>query len=773
MALEFAHGAIQWLAADAAGATYSVSGLSSQPKAIRFYWQGMASATDAVSQATHGRRGVGFATSTSNRRAVGTYSQDASTAAACAAVPVDLAVAVLLNNAGGTAGLLDINAINSDGFQLIIDTQATANITLFWEAWGGTDITVAAAGHFFEPAATGNQDYTVSGFVAAATDQVVMFGGCWGGVINVANEIDSCMTVGFASSGSAADNVHITGNSDEASATMDTDGYCKTGECLSFITNGGGNPDARAQLTQFGTDNFRLNWIARASTTRCGIYLAIKGGSWKAGNYTIDGSTLNATATVSGLAFAPKGLSLIARLSVESTAGTSVAEDRMGLGSGSSTTSRRSMGMWDENGTGNAELNHTIQYDQVLSFPDNAGALLAAFDINAMNSDGFQIIVDDPGGVAGAWHGYLTFGDAAAGGQPIVVAQTSETNVAQAIAVIVGALIIGLGQASEADAAQIITPTQGTTISIAQVAEIDAAQIIGVSVGAVTIAVGQASENDTAQIIVPALGVVTVTVGQATEADVAQVIGVQVGVVTISVVQTSEADAAQSITVVTGTGVVAVNQAAETDSAQAIAAVAGAITISVAQVSETDSAQAVAPVLGALTVAVGQVIEVDSAQTISVVGGAVSANHVRRQIREAFAARTTGLTTTGARVFQSRTRRLAAADIPCLRIYVENETIISEDVLGAPYMQHRIINVRCEALAKQSADLVDKLKLICKEVQVAIAANDRLGVIAKLPGTLTGIEINQDGSSDLPAGLAAMDWQFVVLTWSDAPDVVL
>src|SRR4030067_182215 len=254
MALAHAHGAIQWLAADAVGITYTVSGLSFQPKAIRFYWQGMASATDAVSQTTHENRGVGFATPPANRRAVGTHSQDGLTAANCAAVPVDLAVAVVLDNVGSTTGLLDINASNADGYQLIVDFQITANLTIFWEAWGGTDISVAEAGHFFSPAAIGNQDYTVSGFVAAATDQVVMFAGCWGGVINVANEIDSCMTVGFASSGSAADNVHITGNSDEASATMDTDGYCKTGECLSFITNGGGNPTTRAQLTQFNTD---------------------------------------------------------------------------------------------------------------------------------------------------------------------------------------------------------------------------------------------------------------------------------------------------------------------------------------------------------------------------------------------------------------------------------------------------------------------------------------------------------------------------------------
>lgn len=39
--LAFAHGGIQWLAADAATTVYTVSGLSFQPKALAFAWQGL------------------------------------------------------------------------------------------------------------------------------------------------------------------------------------------------------------------------------------------------------------------------------------------------------------------------------------------------------------------------------------------------------------------------------------------------------------------------------------------------------------------------------------------------------------------------------------------------------------------------------------------------------------------------------------------------------------------------------------------------------------
>ena len=83
MALEYAHGAIQWLAADGASTTYTVSGLSFQPQALRFTWCGLQSATDAASGAVNEQRGVGFAVGTSARRCVGSFSQDTAATSNC------------------------------------------------------------------------------------------------------------------------------------------------------------------------------------------------------------------------------------------------------------------------------------------------------------------------------------------------------------------------------------------------------------------------------------------------------------------------------------------------------------------------------------------------------------------------------------------------------------------------------------------------------------------------------------------------------------------
>jgi hypothetical protein len=220
------------------------------------------------------------------------------------------------------------------------------------------------------------------------------------------------MCVGFATSTSSTNNVVVVGNSDDGSDPTDTDGYCFQGDCLAQIVIAGGNPNARANLSAWGTDLFTLNWTNRGTTNRRNIFMAIKGGSWTASSYTIAGNTINSTTTVSELPFLPlRGISLIGRMTAQSTAGTATAQDRISFGSGLSTASRNSAGIIDGNNQDPSEIGTIIRYDSVLSFPTSAGAVTTTYDINAFNLNGFQIIVDTAGGVASEFHGYLAFGD--------------------------------------------------------------------------------------------------------------------------------------------------------------------------------------------------------------------------------------------------------------------------------------------------------------------------------------------------------------------------
>jgi hypothetical protein len=415
MELNFAHGSVQWLTTQALNATIAVTGLGFTPKALRFYWVGLSSAspTNGVSGAVNERRGVGFAVSAASRRCVGTFAEDNNNNASNdGSVAADNSVCITVDGAGTVDGRLDISSFDANGFTLIVDDVTPANITVFYEVWGGQDITAAVVGDIAEPAATGTQNYTVAGFTSDGRNQCVMFAGVQSvSALNTGEGQDSGLCVGFATSTSTVNNVVVVGNADDNSGTSDTDGYCIQGECLAQIVIAGGNPNARATLSAWGTNQFTLNWLARATTNRRNIFLAIKGGSWRASSYTIQGNTLNANTTVSELPFNLKGISLIGRMTAQSTAGTSTAQDRIGFGSGLSTTSRNSAGVLDNNGADPTEIGTIVQYNSVLSFPTAAGAVQATYDINSFNLNSFNIIVDTAGGVANEFHGYLAFGD--------------------------------------------------------------------------------------------------------------------------------------------------------------------------------------------------------------------------------------------------------------------------------------------------------------------------------------------------------------------------
>ena len=121
-----------------------------------------------------------------------------------------------------------------------------------------------------------------------------------------------------------------------------------------------------------------------------------------------------------------KKISLIGRMTAQSTAGTATTQDRMSIGSGKSTTSRNSVGGLDLDAQATAEIvTMVISYDSLLSFPSTTGTVQAIYDINSLSANQFQIIVDTAGGVASEFHGYLAFGSKKIGttsvGHPFII----------------------------------------------------------------------------------------------------------------------------------------------------------------------------------------------------------------------------------------------------------------------------------------------------------------------------------------------------------------
>lgn len=143
--------------------------------------------------------------------------------------------------------------------------------------------------------------------------------------------------------------------------------------------------------------------------------------------------------------------------------------------------------------------------------------------------------------------------------------------------------------------------------------------------------------------------------------------------------------------------------------------------------------------------------------------------HVRKQIREAAATLLTGLTTTGARVYQSRVYPLRDADLPCLLINTDDEAITS-DSIGALQLQ-RQLKLTVRAVAKANADLDDTLDQILLEVETAISGQIFGGLSKQtMPES---IAVQMDDTLDKPVGVAAITFNITYFTTGSAPGTAI
>ena len=232
---------------------------------------------------------------------------------------------------------------------------------------------------------------------------------------------DSGLYMGFATSTSTSNNIVLVGNSDDASSTMDTDGYNYTGQCLAMIVIGGGNPSARASLSAFGANAFTLNWLERTTTNRRSIYMAIKGGLWNAGSTTIAGNSINARTTISGFPYRIRGGCFMGAMKTQSTQDTSTTQDRISYGS-----FRKGIGAEIGADTDyyclyitNTDFNSLANSDTVigygetgtLAYLDNTASIITRYDIFSAGGNSVTIENVLAGGVDSEWIGYLIFGD--------------------------------------------------------------------------------------------------------------------------------------------------------------------------------------------------------------------------------------------------------------------------------------------------------------------------------------------------------------------------
>lgn len=144
------------------------------------------------------------------------------------------------------------------------------------------------------------------------------------------------------------------------------------------------------------------------------------------------------------------------------------------------------------------------------------------------------------------------------------------------------------------------------------------------------------------------------------------------------------------------------------------------------------------------------------------------ANHLHRQIREAVEILLTGLTTTGARVYANRLQPLTDANLPGLRVFMDDEEVIES---GIDKVQTRRLSMIVECCAKANATLDDTLDAISKEVESALSGGITIGS-NWMDAEYAGMQFD-DALADKPVGVKRLRFSIIYMAASNAPDVLI
>lgn len=131
--------------------------------------------------------------------------------------------------------------------------------------------------------------------------------------------------------------------------------------------------------------------------------------------------------------------------------------------------------------------------------------------------------------------------------------------------------------------------------------------------------------------------------------------------------------------------------------------------------------------------------------------------HIRTQIRDAVAARVTGLPTTGANVFKSRVYPIQPTELPGILVYSLSERSEAQ-TMGHPRLMFRFAEIAVEILASANDDLDDILDQATLEVEKALSTDTNLGGVCKR-FQLTGSLITLKGEAESPIGSARLTYE--------------
>lgn len=371
---------------DVVGSTITVTGVGFAPLALILWWSGRTEAVDAVGTETH-RRGMGFAVSPTDRRAITNISIDNVNPIDSASRHTPNACVSVLLDTTTVDGELDVQSMDADGFTLVVDNQFSQSYRIHYLAIGGPDVLQAVTGQFTAPLATGNQD-TVIGFEPDAlfflsTNQTTA---------PPITGVDSRFCFGAALS--ASEQAVIAGGSNDGVTPSQAVGYCRDGECIALPSSTLTVLELRAAFVQMNATGFRLNFTEVSGIAPYIFYLAIRGGRYKLGTLLTETDTVTPI-TISGLDFQPSAGMFVSAMRAESAADTLTDHDTWSIGAVSTPNIRGAQAIADEDAVATSDTNTALEFDAVYANVSNAGAIQGLMDVQSIGVSSVSLIMDD------------------------------------------------------------------------------------------------------------------------------------------------------------------------------------------------------------------------------------------------------------------------------------------------------------------------------------------------------------------------------------------
>ena len=361
--------------------TQAITGVGFQPKAILFW----ATLQTAVGNSIANYTGYGFTAGVGSSASVSAWSDrvDPSNTGRKNSVTN----AIQLQTTGGTdAGQATLNSFDADGFTL---DWASANATgyiIHYYAIGGSDLTTATTSSIF----INTTDATRS--VSNLSFQPEMLFFLNGGNVSATSTDTARGKLGIGFGNNTTDQGGLGLLWEDASGSSDTCSVQRVDQ-IEGLSNTCNTADSFGNISSFDANGFTLNISDLPSANFPVHFLALKGGTYKTGNFLKPTATGYATTT--GLSFQPKGLMLLSRNKVAGT--TVTAAGGLTVGVAASTTSAGtdqgaiSINEPDADAQNDENGNRTSTTTVFTAFKGTADTLTGEADFTRFNSDGFTL----------------------------------------------------------------------------------------------------------------------------------------------------------------------------------------------------------------------------------------------------------------------------------------------------------------------------------------------------------------------------------------------